>query len=328
MTSPCTETIIGTDSQEAVDSFFKLAERHTASANYELALDAAIRGLSYGEVLFGVFSEAAVDGSMILGQIYEKAGDLLNATHFYRRALTSVQRRHKMHPLVAILSAKIYFSTIALRRDPHSVDPVEVSSVAAEPTPYLRQSFSAFNEIFGSDMAMVMLPLLAFDHGDTAFTEAIAETLQGPDTESSFVRIQNDLWPPRAVRHIEDIIRESRSRCQACYTAPSTSAPSVSAVPMTPAAMGTSYSEPLSPLASLSLVNEETLRQSGVTDPDEIRKAMAAISVVTSIAAKVQQSPQQPSATKAPFSKVPTVAGKQAASPPPDPDGYYTPKCK
>ena len=93
-----TEAVFGADSKEAVASLFDLAQTHLRSGNNAMALDAAIRGLAYGEVLFGAFSEVALNGTVLLGGVYQKVGDLARAVEYYGRALDTVQRLYRQHP--------------------------------------------------------------------------------------------------------------------------------------------------------------------------------------------------------------------------------------
>ena len=49
-----------------------------------MALDAAIKGLAYSEVLFGPFSEISLQGNVQLGEIYKRLGDIPRAIEYYR----------------------------------------------------------------------------------------------------------------------------------------------------------------------------------------------------------------------------------------------------
>ena len=78
------ELIFGADSKEAIASHYVLAQKHLASGNTMMALDAAIKGLAYSEVLFGPFSEISLQGNVQLGEIYKRLGDIPRAIEYYR----------------------------------------------------------------------------------------------------------------------------------------------------------------------------------------------------------------------------------------------------
>ena len=130
------ETLLGPDSEEAVQSFFSMAQRHLKTGASALALDAAIKGLSYGQVLFGPYSDAVVKGEIMLGKIYEKQRDLPNAVLSYKKAVQNLQRLHRQHPLVGVLCSKIYFCTVALR----SVGTASASSSSLRGAPHTPSS--------------------------------------------------------------------------------------------------------------------------------------------------------------------------------------------
>ena len=50
-------------------SYFRLAGSYSGLGNHPLALECALRGLSYGEVLFGAFSEENLMGLVTVGQV-------------------------------------------------------------------------------------------------------------------------------------------------------------------------------------------------------------------------------------------------------------------
>ena len=78
------ELIFGADSKEAIASHYVLSQKHLASGNTMMALDAAIKGLAYSEVLFGPFSEISLQGNVQLGEIYRRLGDIPRAIEYYK----------------------------------------------------------------------------------------------------------------------------------------------------------------------------------------------------------------------------------------------------
>ena len=182
-----TETILGADSKEAVASLFDLARTHLRSGNNTMALDAAIRGLSYGEVLFGVFSEVALNGAVLLGGIYQRMGDLSRAIEYYGRALDAVQRLYKQHPLVGTLTSKLYFCSEALTRK---------SGAHPAHDHLLAKSYASFCEMYGRDAAALLLPLLGYEQSDPAFANVIQDLVQVKDEEKSLLENSRFLWPP------------------------------------------------------------------------------------------------------------------------------------
>lgn len=193
------ETLLGSDSKEAVESFFGMARRYLKSGSYAMALDAAIKGTSYGEDLFGVFSDVATEGYIVIGNIYEKRNDFLNAVKYYKRALLYVQRLHKQHPLIGILCSKIYFLGSVLQKTQVLNGPLLIDVASIDPEVYLRQSFTSFNDMFGTNAACAMIPLLGFEHSDPEFTHAIQEFLKMPDSPQSFARSSAQVWPKDAI---------------------------------------------------------------------------------------------------------------------------------
>ena len=88
------ELIFGADSKEAIASHYVLAQKHLASGNTMMALDAAIKGLAYSEVLFGPFSEISLQGNVQLGEIHKRLGDIPRAIEYYRAFVSSPSLFH------------------------------------------------------------------------------------------------------------------------------------------------------------------------------------------------------------------------------------------
>lgn len=201
------ETLLGSYSKEFVQSFFETARRYLKFGSYAMALEAAIVGTSYGEDLFGVFDGTVVEGSTLMGNIYEKRGDFLNAVKYYKRALSFVQRLYKQNPLTGILNSKIYFCDSALQKTSLTNNPPLLNETPADPKEYLLQSFVSFNDVFGSDAAAIVIPLLGFEHGDLKFTRTAQEMIvMAPDSPQNFVKASALLWP-------KGIIDESPNNC-------------------------------------------------------------------------------------------------------------------
>lgn len=79
------ELIFGADSKEAIASHYVLAQKHLASGNTTVALDAAIKGLAYSEELFGPFHDISLQGNVQLGEIYRRLGNIPRAIEYYKR---------------------------------------------------------------------------------------------------------------------------------------------------------------------------------------------------------------------------------------------------
>ena len=95
-----TEIIFGADSKEAIASHYALAQKHLASGNTTAALDEAIKGLAYSEVLFGPFHSNSLQGNAQLGEIYKRLGDLQQAAEHYKKfvqMLTATPHKHLTH---------------------------------------------------------------------------------------------------------------------------------------------------------------------------------------------------------------------------------------
>lgn len=191
-----TETILGADSKEAVASLFDLARTHLRGGNNTMALDAAIRGLSYGEVLFGTFSEVALNGAVLLGGIYQRMGDLARAMEYYGRALDAVQRLYKRHPLVGTLTSRLYFCSEALAR----------KSGVHTPHDLLRKSYASFCEMYGREAAVLLLPLLGYEQSDPAFASVMQDLVLVQDEERSLVENSKFLWPPALYESLGKVV--------------------------------------------------------------------------------------------------------------------------
>lgn len=103
-----TERVMGADSKEAIASLFDLARAYLHCGNTTAALDTAVRGLSYGEALFGVFSELVLDGVILTGEIHKEIGDYLRAVESYNRAKDIAQGLYKHHPIIEMINTKIH----------------------------------------------------------------------------------------------------------------------------------------------------------------------------------------------------------------------------
>lgn len=203
------EAVLGADSREAVASYYALAHRHLAAGNTLLALEAAIKGFSYGEVLFGVFSEVTLQGAVDLGQVYQRMGALSRAVEYYRRALAIVKGLYIQHPLVGTLTANIFFCSCTLAQSPGATG----TEAGTEDTlPLLRESFSAFSDMFGDRLALLLLPLQGFSQNDPVFCNKIMDTMQGDGDDDDAVSDKTlldsveSLWP----EHMLDVLQPGK----------------------------------------------------------------------------------------------------------------------
>ena len=265
------ETLLGSDSKEAVESFFGMARRYLKSGSYAMALDAAIKGTSYGEDLFGVFSDVVTEGYIVIGNIYEKRNDFLNAVKYYKRALLYVQRLHKQHPLIGILCSKIYFCSSVLQQTQVLSGPLLLDVASIDPKEYLRQSFASFNDMFGTDAACVTIPLLGFEHSDHEFTHAIQEMMKTPDSPQSFVRTTAQMWP-------KDVLAEVG--CFLPSYLPRYNYPPLQQVPPFPQQQQQQPVQNFSDIASLLARNG-----GGITDPRDIAVIQKALQILGSVPA-------------------------------------------
>ena len=293
------ETLLGSDSKEAVESFFGMARRYLKSGSYAMALDAAIKGTSYGEDLFGVFSDVVTEGNIVIGNIYEKRNDFLNAVKYYKLALLYVQRLHKQHPLIGILCSKVYFCSSVLQEAQVLSGPLLLDVASIDPKEYLRQSFTSFNDMFGTDAAYVMIPLLGFEHSDPEFAHAIQEMMKTPDSPQSFVRASAQMWPRDVIGALSSALP---SYCPPYpYRLPSS--PQVSAVPhqqqqqQQQIQQARAQSQP----QGLADVMSMLTRGSGdISDPNDAAVVQRAIQILGGLTAvkhdfgQESQQPQQP----------------------------------
>eukprot|EP00727_Mastigamoeba_balamuthi_P002688 m51a1_g12416 hypothetical protein (960) ;mRNA; f:734993-739255 len=203
------EALVGADSAEAVASYFQSAERYLSSGNLSLALEAGIRGMSYGEVLFGPFSDVAVNGLIIVGRIFEKQGNYGQALENYIKALEGVQRLHKQHPLIGKLNAAIYFCCAAQSVPQQLAASVPASSPLSRvgggdsAATFLQQAIEAYTAMYGHNAALLLIPLLGLEHNDQSFISAIQSTMQTLDSHShSPMRIQQ-FWPHETLRKVK-----------------------------------------------------------------------------------------------------------------------------
>lgn len=214
------EAVLGADSKEAVASHYALAHRHLASGNTLLALEAAIKGFSYAEVLFGVFSEVTLQGAVDLGQVYQRMGALPRAVEYYRRALTIVKGLYIQHPLVGMLTANIFFCSCTLAQAPHKgagdgssgSDDDNGYDGGDDTLPLLRESFSAFSDMFGDRLALLLLPLQGFSQNDPVFCNKIMDTMQGEGDDDdaapdrTFLDAVESFWP----KHMLHVLQPGR----------------------------------------------------------------------------------------------------------------------
>jgi len=190
------EHIIGADSREAIASYFHLAQSYNALGNHALALECSLRGLSYGEVLFGAFSEENVMGLVTVGEVMENAkfnlSNKLQAIEFYKRALVSVDRLYRMHPLKGKLCCKLHFLINEMYPD-------------QKDTSYLQQGYEAYCQMFGSEGAQLIIPLLALENNVPEFVLSIQGTTTAESDLSGhdLLQLSSSFWPSRVLKTVQ-----------------------------------------------------------------------------------------------------------------------------
>ncbi|KAL6050026.1 Clu domain-containing protein [Balamuthia mandrillaris] len=194
------ESSIGTDSPEALQSFYALAHYYKEMGNTSKALDYALRGLYYGENLFGSFSEVTLEGMQTVGEIFENAGKVEEAVDFYQNALKSVEKLHRLHPITGKLNLKLYF----LMR--------KIDSSAA--TAYLQKSYADFAAIYGPERARIVVPLLALKNSIPSFTNQIHDSLAGNLTVP-ISKLYHQFWPEKELTAISNAVSSENNEIRA-----------------------------------------------------------------------------------------------------------------
>ncbi len=193
------ERVFGSDSPEVISSYFRLAEAHIAIGNFTNGLEYALRGLSFGEVLFGAFSEQTLKGLVAVGDALLRLGTIeakLQAVGFYRRAIRSVDRLYRLHPLTGKLSCKLHF----LLQDPDVKEKRRGGDDVYDDGPRqeldtLQRSFDAYTQMYGKTAATVAIPLLALQQHEPDFVRCIDTETQQDMVGSSVSDSAPYLWP-------------------------------------------------------------------------------------------------------------------------------------
>lgn len=188
------ERILGADSSEAIKSYFVLANHYKALGRTDLALDCGLRGLSYGEVLFGDYSEETLVGLVTVGEIMESFPDnhwKQRAIGFYKRALLSVDRLYRIHPLKGKLGCKLHFLE------------GELNPESNQNLSYLKKGYEAYSQMYGEDSARLVVPLLALENNVGIFVAKMLQHTEVDLPEQNLQSLSKNFWPENIYNSIK-----------------------------------------------------------------------------------------------------------------------------
>lgn len=171
------------NSREVVAAWNDVAKSFIKIGNYEKALHYAQRSFHAAETQFGSYSEETLAALMALGEIEEKVGQTEAAFKTFEKALSTVEKLHHNHPLIAVLNMKLYF----LRKSQQS-----------ENESYLKTSFQSFQERYGEEKAYLLPALIALKNNNPIFVGQILNEIRRHPTES-LLEISQQFWPKELI---------------------------------------------------------------------------------------------------------------------------------